>query len=53
MSLLRKLFFAKFVKHIELFSKGFIVGIANRGKLDLDNNLSVRDHHRDTSEKYF
>jgi hypothetical protein len=52
MSLFGKLLLAKFVEDIE-FERELNEGIITyRGKLDHDNNLSVRDHHCDTSEKY-
>jgi hypothetical protein len=45
MSSLRKLILAKFVKYIELSGEVLILSITLRGKLDLNDNLSVRDHH--------
>jgi hypothetical protein len=52
MSLLGKLLLAKLVKYIK-FERELNEGIiTDRGKLDHDNNLSVRDHHCHTSEKY-
>jgi len=51
MSLLRKLLLAKLVKYIKFereLNEGFIT---DRGKLDHDNNLSVRDHHCHTSKE--
>tara|TARA_B110000285_G_scaffold185909_1_gene211020 strand:- start:755 stop:1057 length:303 start_codon:yes stop_codon:yes gene_type:complete len=52
MSLFGKLLLAKFVKNIELFGERFAIFVTNRCKLDLDDNLSIRGHHSNTSEKY-
>ena len=42
---LGKLIFAKLVEHIELSGEVLILGVTLGSELDLDDNLSVRDHH--------
>lgn len=51
MTLFWELFLTEFVKDIELLRKGIILRVTNRGKFDLDNNLSVRYHHTDRTEE--
>lgn len=52
MTLLRELFFTQFVEHIEFLSQQIDLQVTDGSKLDLNNNFSIRNHHRHTSKEY-
>jgi hypothetical protein len=51
MSLLGELLFAQLVENVEFLSQDVNANVTDGRKLDLNNDLTIGNHHRHTSEE--